>query len=294
VLDAARQRARVGEPEAARELGRCQSARQLDERERVAARLVEDPAAHSRVHRARHGGLQQRAGVGVREAFDHQLRQSLEHVPVAGLAQREYQSHPFRQEPPRHERERLRGYPVEPVRVVDDAHQRRLLGDLGQQAQDRQPDQEAIRGAAILQAEHHAQRVPLRAGQTVEFSEHGRAQRMQAGEWKLHLGLDACRPGDPASLRGCRQVPQECGLADARLAAQDQHAALARAHSRDESFQHVALGDAVEQARRWQVGVEHARPPLLRAPSTGNAWGGLKRGGPGWVMRSRAGARASR
>ena len=80
-----------------------------------------------------------------------------------------------------------------------------------------------------------------------------RAQRMQAGECELHLGLDACRAGDPASLRGCRQMPEQGGLADPRLAAEDQHTALARAHSRDESFQHVALAGTVEQARagRW-------------------------------------------
>ena len=84
----------------------------------------------------------------------------------------------------------------------------------------------------------------------LETAEHRRAQRVQAGEGELHLGLDARRPGDPAALRGRRQVPQQGGLADPRLAAQDQHAALARAHSRDESLQHVALADTVEQARR--------------------------------------------
>jgi hypothetical protein len=41
-------------------------------------------------------------------------------------------------------------------------------------------------------------------------------------------------------------VSQEGGLADARLAAQHQHPTLARAHSRDESFQHVALANTVE------------------------------------------------
>ena len=76
-----------------------------------------------------------------------------------------------------------------------------------------------------------------------------RAQRMQAGVRELHLGLHARRPRDPASLRGRRQVPQQGGLADPRLAAQDQHPALARAHSRDELFQRVALADTVEQAR---------------------------------------------
>jgi hypothetical protein len=42
---------------------------------------------------------------------------------------------------------------------------------------------------------------------------------------------------------------QQGGLADSRLAAEDQHTALARAHSRDELIQHVALAGTVEQPR---------------------------------------------
>jgi hypothetical protein len=79
------------------------------------------------------------------------------------------------------------------------------------------------------------------------MAEQGRAQRVQAGEGQLHLGLDARRPCDLASHRSCRQVPQECGLADARLAAEDQHVTLARAHTRDQPIEHTALADAVEQ-----------------------------------------------
>jgi hypothetical protein len=39
---------------------------------------------------------------------------------------------------------------------------------------------------------------------------------------------------------------QEGGLADSRLAAKDQHTALAAAHTRHESFQHVARIDTIE------------------------------------------------
>ena len=49
-----------------------------------------------------------------------------------------------------------------------------------------------------------------------------------------------------AALRGARQVPQEGGLADSRLAAEDQHPALARAHPGEESLQHVALVETVD------------------------------------------------
>jgi hypothetical protein len=191
-------------------------------------------------------------------------------VLVAGLAQREHQPDPLRQEAARHERERLRGDLIEPLRIVDDADQRPFLGRVGQEAQGRQPDHEPIRRRPGAEAERRAQRVALRARQVLQPSQDRRAQRVQAGECELHLRLDARRPGDPASLRGCRQMPQQGGLADSRLAPEDQHTALARAYPSDESFQHVALADTVEEARRWQVGVErHAGAALSRARHVG-------------------------
>ena len=52
-----------------------------------------------------------------------------------GLPHREHQGHRFRQQPPRHEGKDLRRSPIEPLRVIHQADQRLLLGDLGQQAQ---------------------------------------------------------------------------------------------------------------------------------------------------------------
>jgi hypothetical protein len=89
--------------------------------------------------------------------------------------------------------------------------------------------------------------------------EHVRGHRLQTRERELHLGLDAGHAGDAASLRGRRQLLQEGRLADARLAAKDQHTALTGAYARDEPFQHVALGGTAEKARGGQVMLEHAR-----------------------------------
>jgi hypothetical protein len=167
----------------------------------------------------------------------------------AGLAQREHQPHPLRQQAPRHERERLDGHLVEPLRVVDDADERLLLAGVGQQAQNGQADQEAIRRGTGAHAERRVQRVALRDRQMPETAEHRRAQRVQAGERELHLGLGPCYPGDPASLRDSRQKPKQGGLADARLAAQDQHTTAARARFLDESNQDLALVVTAEQPR---------------------------------------------
>ena len=162
LLDAAGQRHLHGQPESARDRDRLPPARQLEQRERVAAGLAEDPVPHPRVERTGDRRVQQPAGVGGDQALDHELRQSFELVLVAGLAQREHQSHPLGQEASRHERERLHGHPIEPLRVVDDADERLLLGGVGQQAQDGQADQEAIRRGTGAHAERRVQRVALR------------------------------------------------------------------------------------------------------------------------------------
>jgi hypothetical protein len=47
--------------------------------------------------------------------------------------------------PPGDERERLRRGTVDPLRIVDDAQERPLRRDLGQQAQHGQPHQKSVR-----------------------------------------------------------------------------------------------------------------------------------------------------
>ena len=73
----------------------------------------------------------------------------------------------------------------------------------------------------------------------------------------------ACRPANASSISdstpaarairhpsaASRQVSQQGGLADAGLAAEDEHAALTRAHARDEPLQHVPLALTVDQSR---------------------------------------------
>ena len=74
---------------------------------------------------------------------DVKLRQSRERV--ARLARREHERDLLRQQAAGHERERARRRTIEPLRVIDNTQERSLLGGLGQQAEDRQPDQERSR-----------------------------------------------------------------------------------------------------------------------------------------------------
>jgi hypothetical protein len=62
-----------------------------------------------------------------------------------------------------------------------------------QQAQHGQADQKAIRRLACTQPERRAERIALRTRQTFEQVQHLRAQLLQAGKRKLHLGLHTRR-----------------------------------------------------------------------------------------------------
>ena len=225
-LDPPRQWATVRQPEPSRQFGRRQATRQLQQCEGVAARFRQDAVADARVHRPADPGRQDRACVVVAEPLDAELRQARELVRVARLADREHHGDPLGQQPPRDERERLPGGSVEPLRVVDHARERRFLRLVGQQAQDCERHPEVIRGAAVLEPERLAQRVPLWTRKSAYLAEHRTAQLMQAGERELHLGLHSRGSNDAAAGCVLHQVLQQRGLADARLAAQDQHLAL--------------------------------------------------------------------
>ena len=252
------------QPEPARQLGGRPAAWQLEQRQRIAARLGHDPIAHPLVERTRHHGLQQRLRITVGQPTDHELRQTLE-MPLAGrLAHREHQPDRLRPQTARHERQRLRRRAVEPLRIVDDADQRPLLRRVRQQAQDRQADEEAIRGVALAQTERGAERLALRAGEAVQAIDERRAELMQPRERELHLGLDARRPGDAAPRRAPHQILQQGALAHAGLAAQHQRAAQTLAHTRHELIQRRALAAPTEQLRLMS---RHGHPPRLREHS---------------------------
>ena len=78
-----------------------------------------------------------------RRPSHQQVREPCEFL--ARLARREQHYHRLRQQPARDERQRSGGGFVQPLRVVDHAQKRALLGRLRQQAEHRQADEEPIR-----------------------------------------------------------------------------------------------------------------------------------------------------
>ena len=265
VLDLPRQRPRAGKREAARQLGRGQAAGQLQQGERVAAGLGDDPVPHPLVEPPGTCRVQQGASISVAQTTDRPFRQPLQLQRVARLAYGEHQGDGLSQQPPRDEREDLRRDPVEPLRVVDQADKRSLLGHRRQQAQHRQADQETIGRLAGDQPERRAQGVALRARQIVDVVQHRRAQLMHASERELHLRLHAGRPNDATPGTGPRHVVHQRGLADPRLTPKDEHPALTGANVGQQPIQYLAFAAPANQAG-LRITVDTHSPPWRQGP----------------------------
>jgi hypothetical protein len=81
----------------------------------------------------------------------------------------------------------LRRRPIKPLRVINHAQKRLLLGHLRQQAEHRQPHEKPIRRVPRPQPERNPERVVLRGRQPVQAIQQRRAQLLQRRERKLHL-----------------------------------------------------------------------------------------------------------
>ena len=239
LLDASRERYRAGESEPARQLRRRQSLHQLQQRQRVAARLGDDLIAHPRVQGRGQHRVQKRARIALAQTLDHDLRHSRQ--IVARRARREHQADRFRLHAARDEREHLRRRAIEPLLVIHQADQRLLLGHVGEQGQGREGDEEPIRRRPGADAERGLQRIALRHREALEAIQHRREQLMQPGEGELHLRLDAGGTHHAAARRLLDHVFQQRRLAHARLAAHDQRPALARANRFDQPVEHLAF-----------------------------------------------------
>ena len=250
------------------QLRRCQPTWQLEQRERVASCLREDPVAYAHVQREPQCRAQQRAGIAVEQAVHLEIRQ----VPklLARLPCREHESHRLGQQPASDERERQRRGLIQPLRVVDDAEQGTLLSDLRDQAQDAQADEKPVRGCARAEPEHDLHGLTLWSRQPLEPIEQRRAELVQTRVGQLHLGLHPHRADDGEIRRRVDQVLQQRRLPDPGLAPQNQRAALALPDRPDQPVQQGALASPALQARlppRSGQAIFHRPEPMpKRAP----------------------------
>ena len=180
-LDAAGQRGLAVEPEAARQLGGRAAARQLEQGERVAARLGHDAIAHALVERAGHDGLEQRPRIAGFQPADDELVQLAEAPLAGGLAHGEDQPGRLRLQAARHERERLRPTP----RSSHCASSTTQTSGRSSAASDSRPrtaspTRKRSGASPSLEPERRGERLALRAGEALEAIPERRAQQLQA------------------------------------------------------------------------------------------------------------------
>ena len=111
------------------------------------------------------------------------------------------------------------------MRVVDEAQHGPSVGQFGQQRETRGKDEEALVRAALIEPQRDAESRRLRRGQPLDVMESRPQELVQAGIGELELGLHSTRL-EHVHVRGpLAGVLEQSGLADARLAAQDERPA---------------------------------------------------------------------
>ena len=117
---------------------------------------------------------------------------------------------------------------VQPLHVVEQAEHG--PGRVREQGEHGQRDEERVRGVrAALQAERDPQRRRLRSGQAVHGGQQRAEQLMQRGVGQVRLGRRAVGRQHGGAAGPLARVLEQRGLADPRLAAEQQAAALAGA-----------------------------------------------------------------
>ncbi len=198
LLDPCGQGHRRRQTEATGELRRRQPARQLQQGEGVATRLDNDPLQHALV-RADPATLT--ATASAHHHAPEARREALaEPVSASGNSRAATTNAIFSASRRRaDERKGARRGTIEPLRVVDDTEQRPLLGGLGQQAEDRQSDEEGARGLPGGQAEGHRKRLALRIRQTARGAQGSASTAAEEQRTRAPSRLRHRRRGRPKS-----------------------------------------------------------------------------------------------
>ena len=179
LLDPARQLSSLRQSETARELRRSESSRQLQECQRVASSLGDDPVSDLLVETSRQDRVQEQPRIVRGKPFEHELRQPVELLRRVRFADGEQHADRLGGEAACNERQDRQGLGIEPLHVVDHADERLLVRDVREQAQRCQADEEVLRRRSVRQIEGAPQRVSLRRRQLLRALEH-RARRRAA------------------------------------------------------------------------------------------------------------------
>ena len=249
-LDSARQRHRSQHGEAAREIGGGETARQLEQCERIPARFGDDPVDDAGVDATGEHRHEQCPAVDVGQAADDQFGKPREIGNTKRFARTEQQGDRFRTEPPRDKGQCPRRRLIEPLRVIDHTQQGLVGRDLRQQVERGQPDDVPVRRLADVDAEHDTERVRLRRWKALDAVEHPPAQLVQRRVRQFHLRFHARRPRYREPMRSVECVVEQGGLADPCLPAQHERPALAATHVGEDIVERPTLFASTAQLYR--------------------------------------------
>jgi hypothetical protein len=168
---------------------------------------------------------EQRSRILVSEPSDRHLREPGEDVITDTRSCGTDERDSLGEEAASNEAENLLRCLVEPVRVVDDAHERLLLGNLRKERQGRESNQESVRSWACTESEHGRKGVSLRLRESLQLLEHRGADLVKAAVSEFQLGLDTGGSRDTPAIELLREVVEQGAFADAGLATENQDTA---------------------------------------------------------------------
>ena len=231
----------------ARPLRWCQHRRHLEQRQRVPVGRGCDPGRHAGRH-GRSGELQQAARRGGIEAGDMNGVEADEAgrraLFVSGRQDHEYA---LGLEAPRSEQQRRDGRLVEPVRVLHQRRDRRLLRRSREQTEHGGADSERVARNGGPQGQRAPERHCLWLGKDVQFAEERAHQVGETSEGQLGFRLRAARVQDRETRDPALGVAQKGRLADPGLAEEEQDVAASLAGSADKRVDTTALSAAAHQ-----------------------------------------------
>ena len=179
------------------------------------------------------------------------------------LAHGDERRHAFRAEPAPHERQRHRRLVIEPLRVVDDDEDGLRAGCLGDEAQDREADEEWIEGVVLRLAEYAVECASLRFGQSLDaVEEQQQHQLVHCRVPEDHLRFDADDADDTEAGSAVDRVLDQRGLPDAGGAGEQERTGDAAFGVAQECVDRGALGGATDEKvapMRPVSGIGHAR-----------------------------------
>jgi hypothetical protein len=138
---------------------------------------------------------------------------------------------------------------IEPLRIVDYAKQRQLLGTVGEQTKRGEADEEAIGWRTGAHADGRSERVALMGYQAPKPVEERGANKLQRGVGQLHLGLHPEGAEDPEPLGLLGGIVEQGGLADPRFTEQHEDRTLSRSHVEQQLIDPRTLGGAISEHR---------------------------------------------